>query len=96
MSPCPLPAAWQGWDWTRDGLLLPPGWRRGLEPGEILAMPYQIAARVHAERLLAEERARLAAAESDLAEAEERARRYRSVARAESRFAFALGLMDDL
>jgi transcriptional regulator with XRE-family HTH domain len=35
-----LGAAWRGWRIGRDGLLYAPGWRRGFEPGEILAMPY--------------------------------------------------------
>lgn len=31
---------WRGWE-MQDGALVPPGYRIGLAPGEILAMPYQ-------------------------------------------------------
>jgi hypothetical protein len=48
-----LGPAWAGWRFGRDGLLYAPGWRRGFEPGEILAMPYlygQVAALKRAAR----------------------------------------------
>jgi hypothetical protein len=81
--------AWAGWRIGRDGLLYAPAWRRGLDPGEILALPTLHALESHRRRQVAELEARIEELEGLHAAAEEAARRYRRQVQLEAR----LGLM---
>jgi hypothetical protein len=84
-----LAGLWDGWTIGRDGLLYAPGWRRGLEPGEILALPYVRALAAAEARQAAELRRTVAELERETAAALESARRYRRMVQLEAR----LGLM---
>lgn len=79
---------WQEWRYI-DGLLYAPAWRRGLHPGEILAIPYLYALRASLDRTERELRAEVAELEKHRAAAESDAARYRRLVLDEAR----LGLM---
>lgn len=81
-----LGGLWAGWCFGRDELLYAPGWRRGIEPGEILALPYVRALAAAEGRRAAELAAMVAELERETAGALEAARRYRRLLSAESRF----------
>lgn len=82
---------WEQWCFGEDdGLLYAPGWRKGLVPGEIQAIPYLYA-------LAAENRKKILALEKALAdmerlcfEAEHQARYYRDLVSLEARFGLML------
>lgn len=84
-----LGGLWAGWCFGRDELLYAPGWRRGIEPGEILALPYVRAEAAYQGRRVRELVAVVESLERETAEAHEAARRYRRLLTLESR----LGLM---
>jgi hypothetical protein len=79
---------WREWRYV-DGLLYAPAWRRGLHPGEILAIPYLYALRSACDRTERELRAEVAELEKARAAAECAAARYRRLVLDEAR----LGLM---
>ncbi len=80
---------WREWRYI-DGLLYAPGWRRGLHPGEILAIPYLYALRASCERTERELRAEVAELEKQRAAAEGDAARLRRLVHDQARCAWLL------
>lgn len=89
MAELELGGLWEGWRFGRDGLLYAPGWRRGIEPGEVLALPYVRALAATEARRAAELVERVQFLERETAAAWESARRYRRLVALEAR----MGLM---
>lgn len=81
---------WEQWCFGEgDGLLYAPGWRKGLVPGEILAIPYLYALAKEYEKKIRALEEGLKEMERLCFEAEHQARYYRSLVSHEAR----LGLM---